>query len=313
MTVRGSVAAVPADDDAWNQEAQGAFESALPVILAEVFEEQRLALFPEAICDAAEELVPDIAVSMDGFDLRRLAGRVFDEPLLPAGGDDDTVAMIDIRSRGTEVRVPLRHEGVPLGELVAARPEGRWIRAQERAQLRSYADVVAPLVYARLEAEELRRAALTDQLTGLANRRALDNELDRICRSGVDVCLLLLDVDGLKEVNDDLGYEQGDHLIAALALSITEAIDEGTVAARMGGDEFIVILPDATEKEARRQAKRILRRFRRQPLHRRVGEISGGVSVGVVQGRPGEGPRDLVRRAARSMRGNKRRRRTDRG
>jgi diguanylate cyclase (GGDEF)-like protein len=310
MTVRGSVAAVPADDDAWNEEAQRAFESALPVILAEVFDEPRLRLLPEAICDGAEELVPDVAVSMDGFDPRRLAGRVFDEPLAPQD-DEDTIAMLDIRPRGTEVRIPLRHGGVRLGELVVGRPGGRWIRAQERAQLRSFADVVAPLLYARLEAEELRRAALTDQLTGLANRRALDNELDRICRSGVDVCLLLLDVDGLKEVNDELGYQQGDHLIAALARSITEAVDEGTVAARMGGDEFVVILPDVTEKQARRQAKRILRRFRRQPLHRRVGEISGGVSVGVVEGRPGETPRDLVRRAARSMRGNKRRRRTD--
>jgi len=309
--VRGSVAAVPADDDAWDEEAQRAFESALPVILAEVFEEPRLALLPEAICDGAEELVPDIAASMDGFDPRRLAGRVFDEPIAPQD-DDDTIAMLDMRPLGTEVRIPLRHAGARLGELVAARVDGRWIRAQERAQLRSFADVVAPLVYARLEAEELRRAALTDQLTGLANRRALDNELDRICRSGVDVCLLLLDVDGLKEVNDELGYQQGDHLIAALARSITEAVDEGTVAARMGGDEFVVILPDVTEKQARRQAKRILRRFGRQPLHRRVGEISGGVSVGVVEGRPGEGPRDLVRRAARSMRGNKRRRRTDR-
>jgi diguanylate cyclase (GGDEF)-like protein len=282
------------------------------VIVAEVFDEVRIDLLPVAICDGAEELVPDVAVSMDGFELRRLAGRVFADPLVVPPDDDDTIAMLDIRLRGTEVRIPLRHAGVRLGELVAARPEGRWVRAQERAQLRTFADVVAPLMYARLEAEELRRAALTDQLTGLANRRALDNELDRICRSGVDVCLLLLDVDGLKDVNDELGYEQGDHLIAALALSITEAIDEGTVAARMGGDEFIVILPDATEKQARRQAKRILRRFRRQPLHRRVSEVSGGVSVGVVEGRPGEGPRDLVRRAARSMRGNKRRRRTDR-
>ena len=312
MTVRGSVAAVPADDDAWDQEAQRAFESALPVIVGEVFGEPRLGLLPEAICDGAEELVPDIAVSMDGFDVRRLAGRVFDEPFVLRNDENDTVALLDIRPLGTEVRIPLRHRGAHLGELVAARPQGRWIGAQERAQLRSFADVVAPLVYTRLEAEELRRAALTDQLTGLANRRALDNELDRICRSGVDVCLLLLDVDGLKEVNDELGYQQGDHLIAALARSITEAVGEGTVAARMGGDEFVVILPDVTEKQARRQAKRILRRFRRQPLHRRVSEISGGVSVGVVEGRPGEGPRDLVRRAARSMRGNKRRRRTDR-
>jgi GGDEF domain-containing protein len=80
----------------------------------------------------------------------------------------------------------------------------------------------------------------------------------------------------------------------------------------MGGDEFIVILPDATQQQARKLAKRIVKRFARQPLHPRVAEISGGVSVGMIEARPGEGPRDLVRHAARSMRGNKRRRRTDR-
>jgi diguanylate cyclase (GGDEF)-like protein len=312
MTVRGSTAAVPADDDAWDDEAERAFDQALPVILAEVFDEERLALLPEAICDGAEELVAKVSLTLEGFDPRRLAGRIFEPPPPIPAREDDTIALLDLRPAGTEVRVPLRHAGVRLGELVMARPGGGWIRAQERAQVRRYADVVAPLLHARLEADELRRAALTDQLTGLANRRALDNELERICRSGSDVCLLLLDVDGLKDVNDALGYEQGDHLISTLARTIVEAIDEGTVAARMGGDEFIVILPDTTEKQARKQAKRILRRFRRQPLHPRVAQISGGVSVGVVEGRPGEGPRDLVRRAARSMRGNKRRRRSDR-
>ena len=122
---------------------------------------------------------------------------------------------------------------------------------------------------------------------------------------------MLLDVDGLKDVNDALGYEQGDHLISVLARSIGEAVTRRHVAARMGGDEFIVILPDVTEKQARKQAKRISRRFSRQPLHPRVAEISGGISMGVIEARPGELPRDLVR-AARSMRVNKRRRRTDR-
>jgi diguanylate cyclase (GGDEF)-like protein len=312
MTVRGSDAAVPADDDAWDPEAERAFDRALPVILAEVFDEERLDLLPEAMCEGVEELVPEVTLTLEGFDPRCLAGRIFGEPPPVPAREDDTIVLLDLRPGGAEVRVPLRHAGVRLGELVAARPGGGWIRAQERAQLRRFADVVAPLLHARLEADELRRAALTDQLTGLANRRALDNELERVCRSGSDVCLLLLDVDGLKDVNDALGYEQGDHLISTLARTIVEAVDEGTVAARMGGDEFIVILRDTTERQARKQAKRILRGFRRQPLHPRVAQISRGVSVGVVEGRPGEGPRDLVRRAARSMRGNKRRRRSDR-
>src|SRR5439155_17241354 len=208
--------------------------------------------------------------------------------------------------------IPLSHDGVRLCDLVATRSSGGWIDAQHRGQLRLYADLVAPLVFALLEAEELRLAALTDQLTGLANRRALDHELGRLCAEGRHLWLLLLDVDGLKEVNDALGYDKGDHLISTLARTITETIKRRHLAARMGGDEFIVILPDATRKQARKQAQRITKRIARQPLHPRVAEISGGVSVGMIEARPGEEPRDLVRRAARSMRVNKRRRRTDR-
>jgi diguanylate cyclase (GGDEF)-like protein len=311
MTVRGSPAAIPADDDAWDARADDEYRRALPVILAEVLAEQRVEAVAEAICAGGEELVIDVAMSLEGFDRRCLAGRIFADPDPATGGGDDTIALLDLRSDGVRVRVPLRHGGVLLADLVAVRPGLAWIAAQQRGQLRGYADLVAPVLYARLEAEELRRAALTDQLTGLANRRALDHEMELLCGEGGGLCLLLLDVDGLKEVNDTLGYEQGDHLISTLARSIGEAITRRHVAARMGGDEFIVMLPGVTEKQARKQARRIVRRFARQPLHPRVAQISGGVSVGVIEARPGEAPRDLVRRAARSMRGNKRRRRTD--
>jgi diguanylate cyclase (GGDEF)-like protein len=309
---RGSNAAIPAGDDAWDSRADAAFLQALPVILAEVFAEQRSEALAAAICAGGEELVLDVTLTLQAFDPRFLAGRIFADQPSGAGGEDATIALLDLRPDRVEVRIPLVYGDVRLAELVAVPEAGHWIAAQYRGQLRRFADLVAPLLYARLEAEELWRAALTDQLTGLANRRALDYELEQLCADGTHLCLLLLDVDGLKDVNDALGYEQGDHLISVLARSIGEAVTRPHVAARMGGDEFIVILPDVTEKQARKQAKRITRRFSRQPLHPRVAEISGGISMGVIEARPGELPRDLVRRAARSMRVNKRRRRTDR-
>ena len=211
------------------------------------------------------------------------------------------------------VRIPMSSSGVHLADLVAVREGGAWIGAQHRGQLRLFADMVAPLLYAQLERDELRRAALTDQLTGLANRRALDHVLEHLCSQQTHLCLLLLDVDGLKDVNDAIGYAQGDHLISTLGRSITESIAPRHIAARMGGDEFIVIMPETTRKQARKRARKIARRFEKQPLHPRVFEISGGVSMGVIEAKPGEGPLELVRRAARSMRVNKRRRRTDRG
>ncbi|MDX6550287.1 MAG: diguanylate cyclase [Gaiellales bacterium] len=311
MTVHGSDAAIPANDDAWDDRADSSFRQALPVILSEVLAEQRLDDLLVAVCDGGEELIDDLTLTVQSLERRLLAQHIFSEHARLPAASDDTIAMLDLRPGRVEVRIPLTHAGLGLCDLVATRPSGGWIAAQERGQLRLYADLVAPLVFALLEAEELRRAALTDQLTGLANRRALDHELAQLCAEGTHLWLLLLDVDGLKDVNDSLGYHQGDHLISTLARTITETITRRHVAARMGGDEFIVILPDATEKQARKQAKRITRRFARQPLHPRVAEISGGVSVGVIEAKAGESPRELIRRAARSMHGNKRRRRTD--
>lgn len=310
--MRGPDAAIPANDDAWDPRADESFRHALPVILSEVLAEQRLDALLAVVCDGGEELIDDLTLSVQGLDRRLLADHIFTEPRRQPDASNDTIAVLDLRPGRVEVRIPVTHAGVGLCDLVAAPPCGGWISAQQRGQLRLYADLVAPLVFALLEAEELRRAALTDLLTGLANRRALDHELAQLCAEGTHLWLLLLDVDGLKDVNDSLGYDQGDHLISTLARTITETITRRHIAARMGGDEFIVILPDTTEKQARKQARRIANHFARQPLHPRVAEISGGVSVGVIEAKHGETPRDLVRRAARSMRGNKRRRRTDR-
>ena len=311
MTVHGSDAAIPADDDAWDPRADGSFRQGLPLILSEVFAEHSLDGVLAAVRTGGEELFDGLRLTVQGLDRRLLADHIFADRHGEAEASD-TIAMLDLRPGRVEVRIPLTHAGIRLCDVVATRPGGEWIGAQQRGMLRLYADLVAPLVFALLEAEEFRRAALTDQLTGLANRRALDHELAVLCAEGTHLWLLLLDVDGLKDVNDSLGYDQGDHLIGTLARTITETITRRHVAARMGGDEFIVILPDATEKQARKQARRITKRFARQPLHPRVAEISGGVSVGVIESKAGESPRDLVRRAARSMRGNKRRRRTDR-
>ncbi len=312
MTVRGSPAAIPADDAAWDPRADAAFRHALPLLLSEVIAERRVDEFQVAVCACGEELIDDVELTVQGLDHRPLADHIFAQPGDPARDADGTIVTLDLRPGRVDVRIPLTVSGLRLCELVATRPSGAWIGAQQRGQLRLYADLVAPSLYSLLESAELRRAALTDQLTGLANRRALDHELELLCTASTGLWLLLLDVDGLKDVNDALGYDQGDHLIETLARTIAKVIRRPHLAARMGGDEFIVVLPGATGKQARKQARRIARRFARQPLHPRVAEISGGVSVGVIESRAGESPRDLVRRAARSMRGNKRRRRTDR-
>jgi diguanylate cyclase (GGDEF)-like protein len=313
MTVRGSVAAIPAADDAWDDQADIEFLRFLPVALDEVLAALGPAKMMEAIARGAEELVFGVEASVEPADRRRLWPTLLDDhAALNGTGADTSILSVVFHTDRVGVRIPLTSRGVTVGHLIVAASEGRWIGAQQRLQLRRYAELVAPALHETLANEALRAAASTDPLTGLANRRALDRELDRLCAADRTVCLLLLDIDGLKEVNDTLGYEQGDHLICALATSLVEVVGEDTVVARMGGDEFVVILPGSNEKKVKKQARKVRRALARQPLPPGVAALSGGVSVGVVEGRPGEGPRQLLRRAARSMRSQKRRRASDR-
>jgi diguanylate cyclase (GGDEF)-like protein len=93
---------------------------------------------------------------------------------------------------------------------------------------------------------EARRQARTDELTGLANRRALYDQCDRLLDSpsrSAPVALLLLDLDGFKEINDSLGHHAGDQLLAMVGQRLTPALRPADVLARLGGDEFAALLP----------------------------------------------------------------------
>jgi diguanylate cyclase len=164
----------------------------------------------------------------------------------------------------------------------------------------------APTLRSCLALAELRRLALTDALTGLPNRRALDHELDRVDADSRRTAILFVDVDGLREANNTLGYDAGDRLIRALAVALREAIDAADFAAREGGDELVVIVRDPGR--AREVAKRVQAAFSRQPLPPDLAACSRGASAGVAVGRDGEAARDVVRRAAQRMRSQKRRR-----
>jgi len=100
----------------------------------------------------------------------------------------------------------------------------------------------------RSQAEENERLALHDALTGLPNRRLLQERLDRAIvtaeRSGKMLALMILDVDRFKEVNDTLGHDRGDALLKQVALRLSEVVRDADTVARLGGDEFAILAPD---------------------------------------------------------------------
>ena len=101
----------------------------------------------------------------------------------------------------------------------------------------------------------------TDMVTGLTNRRGFDDhfrrEVDRASRSRRPLSLVICDLDRFKAVNDGLGHEEGDVALRRTAIAIVEATRSSDVAARLGGEEFAVLLPDTDERHAYAVAERI--------------------------------------------------------
>ena len=109
--------------------------------------------------------------------------------------------------------------------------------------------------------EGARRRAITDDLTGLHNRRYLDDALDEQLAqakvSGDRFSLIMMDLDKFHAINDDYGQQFGDAVIAAVAPPVADSIGETDVAARYGGDEFVIILPARTAEESLEIAEQV--------------------------------------------------------
>src|SRR5438552_9820988 len=109
-------------------------------------------------------------------------------------------------------------------------------------------DLVAPTIVEHEALEQLEHRSITDPLTGLYNRyhfdAALKREIARCRRYGVALSLLLVDVDRLKPLNDRWGHQAGDRALSRVAAAIQKGLRGTDIAARIGGDEFAIILPD---------------------------------------------------------------------
>ena len=109
-----------------------------------------------------------------------------------------------------------------------------------------------------------------DVLTGLANRRsfelALAREVDRVARSGEPALLLVLDVDHFKRVNDTHGHAAGDQVLRAVATALMDSVRPMDLVARIGGEEFAIILPNCPAAFGATVAERVRRRVERGPV-----------------------------------------------
>lgn len=138
---------------------------------------------------------------------------------------------------------------------------------------------------ARLERERdaLRRDALSDPVTGVANRRSLlaraDYEIARHRRGGRSFALVMLDLDGFKQLNDRFGHAAGDDLLRDVAGSLRRAMRAQDTVARFGGDEFCVLAPETDQRGTERLAAKVTQAVRDVSVG--VETVAGSVGVAV--------------------------------
>ncbi len=150
--------------------------------------------------------------------------------------------------------------------------------------------------------EEIQRLAVTDSLTGLYNRHklqdSLETEVERAKRYSRPLSIIMIDMDKLKALNDTFGHAAGDVALKLVAKSIQRSIRKVDLGTRFGGDEFIVLLPEADREEAAAVAKRIREAI--LGVEFESGKLS--VSMGVVQWHSGfETSKDFVHAADEAM------------
>lgn len=143
--------------------------------------------------------------------------------------------------------------------------------------------------------------ARTDPLTGLANRRALNQELDRrlaqLQRQETPLSLLLIDVDHFKQFNDNHGHQAGDEMLCLMARALRDTVRDMDLATRYGGEEFAIVLPGTDLGNGKRAAERIRRAVSEIEFTFRGAVLRDTVSVGLAQATEQDDAQSLIHRA----------------
>jgi len=151
----------------------------------------------------------------------------------------------------------------------------------------------------------IQRQATTDGLTALANHKTfyeiLEKELWRSRRYGGKISLIMVDIDNLKKINDTHGHRAGDKVIREVSRKIKACIRQIDTAARYGGDEFAVILPNTSLAEAVIAAERMVDSVSDTPIEWEKGHIGLSISVGVGEYGPESSPEDITRRSDQAL------------
>ena len=215
----------------------------------------------------------------------------------------------------SQIRIELLRDGQQLGFAVSEQPSARellQLAAKAMLQIQSGYEALTQNLELQLrdrqldertdERRNVLRLAMTDELTGVANRRHFTTLLDQAvehARNGTPLALVVLDLDGFRRVNDTHGRSVGDQVLRQVTARMSELLRGGDAIARLGGEEFAVLLPGAPSAVGRRVAERLRLALCDLPMTTDDGSVSvtasfGGIAIASGTGLSGE---SLMRRA----------------
>ncbi len=183
--------------------------------------------------------------------------------------------------------VPMVAQGETLGILYLQTPSGDQLTESKQRLAVSVAEHVALAISSLRLREKLHSQAIRDPLTGLFNRRymeeSLERELRRAARKHTPIAVVMLDIDNFKHFNDTFGHEAGDAILRAFGEFLGQHVREGDIACRYGGEEFTLILPEATLEETRVRMEELRNGFKElntQSNGKSFGHLS--ISLGIA-------------------------------
>jgi len=215
-----------------------------------------------------------------------------DAPILVAlGGDHDDIAQ-SMLERGADECVDLTAEYAPhiLAAALAKHIELCRVKREnlrlQAALARSLAELKRKNRELEEQAQRLETIASTDLLTNLANRWRLQERINPMFaesqRYNDDLACLMIDLDDFKVINDTLGHQTGDDLLTSVGRIVNEQVRASDIAARIGGDEFVIVLPRTPATTAAALAERIANQFRRHAREFVGEEHACGMSIGIA-------------------------------
>ena len=152
--------------------------------------------------------------------------------------------------------------------------------------------------------EQMQHMAMTDPLTGVGNRSSLRQALDAAVKARMEgapgPAVLMIDLDGFKDINDNFGHHAGDLVLMEIAVRLVAAAGPDAEVARLGGDEFAVLLPVSTPQQSRSTAVRIMETIKRRIKLDDL-DVWPRASTGIYLAAPGEDATDILLRADTAM------------